>query len=44
MYNWLFLPLGIVLQKRLKFSDGLIDLDDVHEALLVCRRKGQPTV
>jgi SAM-dependent methyltransferase len=41
MYNWLFLPLGIVLQKRLTFSDGLIDLDGVHEALLVCRRKGR---
>jgi SAM-dependent methyltransferase len=40
MYNWLFLPLGIVLQKKLRFSDGLIELDGVHEALLVCRRQG----
>jgi SAM-dependent methyltransferase len=41
MYNWLFLPLGIVLQKPLKFSEGLIELEGVHEALLVCRRKGR---
>jgi SAM-dependent methyltransferase len=39
MYNWLFLPLGMVLQRPLRFSDGLIDLAGVHEALLVCRRK-----
>jgi SAM-dependent methyltransferase len=39
MYNWLFLPLGIVLQRPLKFSDGMIDLDGVHEALMVCRRR-----
>jgi SAM-dependent methyltransferase len=37
-YNWLFLPLGILFQKRLKLADGLIDLTDVHEVLLVCRR------
>jgi SAM-dependent methyltransferase len=41
MYNWLFLPLGIVLQKPLKFSDGLMDLEGVHEALLVCRRQAR---
>jgi SAM-dependent methyltransferase len=39
MYNWLFLPLGMVLQKPLKFSEGLIDLAGVHEALMVCRRR-----
>jgi SAM-dependent methyltransferase len=38
MYNWLFFPLGVVLQRPLKFSDGLMDLDGVHEALMVCRR------
>lgn len=42
MYNWLFLPLGIVLQKKLRFSAGLIDLARVHEALVVCTRKGGP--
>lgn len=37
-YNWLFLPIGLVFQKRLKFSVGLIDLTEVDEALVVCRR------
>ena len=37
-YNWLFLPLGILCQKRLKLADGLIDLTNVLEILLVCRR------
>jgi SAM-dependent methyltransferase len=38
-YNWLFLPIGMLLQKRLKLADGLIDLAGVHEILLVCRRR-----
>jgi SAM-dependent methyltransferase len=38
-YNWLFFPLGLLLQQRLKFTDGLMDLAKVHEVLLVCRRK-----
>jgi len=37
-YNWLFFPLGMLLQKRLRFADGLMNLTNVHEALLVCRR------
>ncbi len=37
-YNWLFFPLGILLQKRLRFANGLLDLTNVHEVLLVCRR------
>jgi SAM-dependent methyltransferase len=37
-YNWLFFPLGMLFQKSLKFVDGLMDLTDVHEVLLVCRR------
>lgn len=37
-YNWLFFPLGLLFQQRLKFSDGLMDLQKVHEVLLVCRR------
>jgi SAM-dependent methyltransferase len=36
-YNWLFFPLGLLCQKRLKFTDGLMNLTDVHEVLLVCR-------
>jgi len=39
-YNWLCLPLGMLLQKRLKLAEGLIDLAGVHEVLLVCRRTG----
>jgi len=38
-YNWLFLPLGMLFQKRLKFTDGLMDLTQVYEVLLVCRRE-----
>ena len=37
-YNWLFFPLGMLLQRRLKIADGLIDLTTVDEVLLVCRR------
>jgi len=38
-YNWIFLPLGLLFQKRLKFTDGLIDLTNVYEILVVCRRR-----
>ncbi len=42
-YNWLFLPLGIFFQKRLKFFAGLLDTGGVDEIVLVCRRgKGAP--
>ncbi len=41
-YNWFFLPLGFVLQQRLKLADGLIDLAGIHEVLLVCRRRAGP--
>ena len=37
-YNWLFFPLGLVLQSRLKWTPGLMDLAAVDEVLLVCRR------
>ena len=40
-YNWLFFPLGLLLQQRLKFSDGWMDLNGVHEVLLVCKRDDQ---
>ena len=39
-YNWLFFPLGLLLQRPLKFADGLMDLTKVHEVLMVCRRTG----
>jgi len=38
LYNWLFLPLGMWFQKRLMMVDGLMDLTEVDEVLLVCRR------
>ena len=37
MYNWLFLPIGMLFQKRLMIFDGLIALDDVDEVILVCQ-------
>ncbi|MEO6876026.1 MAG: class I SAM-dependent methyltransferase [Opitutaceae bacterium] len=37
-YNWLFLPLGLLFQKPLTFTDGLMDLTEVDEVLLVCRK------
>jgi SAM-dependent methyltransferase len=42
-YNWLFLPIGLLLQKRLKFVDGLADLTEIYEVLLVCRRRKRLT-
>jgi SAM-dependent methyltransferase len=37
-YNWVFMPLGMLFQKRLKFVPGLIDPAGVSEIVLVCRR------
>ncbi len=37
-YNWLFFPLGLLLQRRLKLAAGLTDLAAVDEVLLVCRK------
>ncbi len=42
-YNRLFLPLGLLLQKRLAWGPGLIDVAKVEELLLVCRRGGPPS-
>jgi SAM-dependent methyltransferase len=39
LYNWVFMPLGLIFQKRLKFSQGLIDTNGIDEILLVCRRR-----
>lgn len=41
-YNRLFLPLGLLLQKRLAWSPRLIDDAEVDELLLVCRYGGRP--
>jgi SAM-dependent methyltransferase len=37
-YNGVFLPLGLFLQKRLAWAPGLIDVANMDELLLVCRR------
>ena len=42
-YNWLFFPIGLLFQQSLKFSEGLMDLNKVHEVLLVCRRAAAPS-
>ena len=39
LYNWVLMPLGRLLQKRLKFGPGMIDTNGVDEVLLVCRRR-----
>ncbi len=38
-YNWVFMPLGMLFQKKLTFFPGLMDTTGVHEVVLVCRRK-----
>jgi SAM-dependent methyltransferase len=38
-YNWFLLPLGLLLQKRLKLADGVLDLTGADEILLVCQLK-----
>lgn len=37
-YNWLFFPLGLLLQKPLKWSDGMMELRHAPEVLVLCRR------
>jgi SAM-dependent methyltransferase len=37
-YNTVFMPLGMLFQKRLKFVPGLVDADGVDEIVLVCRK------
>jgi len=38
-YNRVFLPLGLLFQKRLGFAGGLIDASEVQGLVLVCRRQ-----
>lgn len=43
-YNKVFMPLGMLFQRRLKFVDGLIDATGVDEIVLVCRKQtGHPS-
>jgi len=43
-YNRLFLPLGLILQRRLVWAPGLIDVANLDELLLVCRRGDRPSL
>ena len=38
-YNAVILPLGLWLQRPLEWNDGLIDVANVGELLLACRRR-----
>jgi SAM-dependent methyltransferase len=38
-YNWLFLPLAVLFQKRLKFTAGLLDTNGVDEIVMICRHR-----
>jgi SAM-dependent methyltransferase len=38
-YNWVFMPMGMLLQKRLRWTDGLMATAGVAEIALVCRRQ-----
>ena len=38
-YNRIFLPLGLRLQKPLAWAPGLLDVAEIDEILLVCRRR-----
>jgi|CXWL01.1.fsa_nt_gi SAM-dependent methyltransferase len=42
-YNGLVLPIGLFLQPRLAWASGLIDVANVDEILLVCRRSRRQT-
>ncbi|HLK38928.1 MAG TPA: methyltransferase domain-containing protein [Polyangiaceae bacterium] len=37
-YSRVILPLGVFFQRRLELGPGMIDVEDVDEVLLVCRR------
>ncbi|MGH7860479.1 MAG: class I SAM-dependent DNA methyltransferase [Candidatus Binatia bacterium] len=40
-YNRVILPLGLFLQKPLRFEPGLISTENVDETILVCRRQAR---
>jgi hypothetical protein len=42
-YNRFFLPLGLRLQPRLAWAEGLMDVAKVDNLLLICRRSPVPT-
>ncbi len=38
-YNWVFMPLGMLFQKKLTFVPGLMPTEGVHEVVLVCHKR-----
>jgi len=38
-YNRVFMPVGLLFEKRLRLLPGMIDATRVDEVLLVCRRE-----
>lgn len=38
-YNTVFMPLGVLLQKKLMLSSGMVPTDRVDEVLLICRKQ-----
>ena len=40
-YNRVFMPLGMMFQKRLTLTSGMLDATEIDELLLVCRRTTQ---
>ena len=42
-YNLVFMPLGMLFQKKLKWAEGLIDTAGVDGLLLVCRKQPRPS-
>jgi SAM-dependent methyltransferase len=40
-YNRVLMPLGLRFQKRLEFTEGLIETTDVDEILMICRKRSR---
>ena len=38
-FNHIFFPLGLKMQKKLQFSDGLANTDKVEGVLVICKRR-----
>ena len=41
-FNHIFFPLGLKMQKKLQFSDGLANTDKVEGVLVICKRRIRP--
>jgi hypothetical protein len=43
-YNKVLMPIGLLFEKKLTLSPGLIDTQNVDEILLVCKKGTSPTM